>query len=552
MTSSMGRRADVSAGADQLVAAVPWPDVTALSDLRRTRRARRMGDTEWFDLAYRVYLAGIFGGGAAIVLSDYVGDDPITASGLVDLFHHGPAVLGVFAAVALAAGLRGGAEGGPISIELADVRHVLLAPISRTTVLRRPLLQRLRTALGGGAVAGGLAGLLTAQRLPGDTAWWTCSGAAFGACVAALFIAGAATWHGLNWPAWPATTIGTTLIGWQLASAFDVIEPVPGPFDSIGSIAFWAQRRPMSDLVGVGVVLGFIVAAMALVGRLRVEHLARRGDLVSQLRFAVTMQDLRTVVLLRRQLREERLRSKPWIRLAPRDGGATTGALRRATFGFTRMPLARVGRIAATAAVAGATAGVAARGTTPAIGLLAVTLYVLGLQLVEPLSQEIDHPDRTMALPRQDGWVHQRLLIPSLVAAVPMAMIGATACALVDPSSTGAAFALAVFVTWCGVAGAAVSVVRDSVTEMSGPKTEGLIMPPEVSGFGDVIKVAIPLVVAGVGAVPILAMRAEPTVSTLVRSLVGLVLFLSTVRWWIARRTILRRQWRAFIAGANK
>ena len=548
----MGGGTGGSGAAHRPITAVPWPDVTALTDLRRTRRAHRLGDTEWFDLAYRVYLTAIFGGGAVVVLADYVGDEPFGPSALANLFRYGPAVLGALAAVSFAAGLRGGAEGGPISIEQADVRHLLLAPVSRASVLRRPLLQRLRTMVGGGAVAGGVAGLLTARRLPGNTFGWTCSGAAFGACVAALMIAGAAVWHGLRFPAWAATALGSALVGWQLGAAFDVIGAVPGPFDSIGSLALWGHRQRWVDLVGVAVVVALVTAAFALAGRLRVEHLARRGDLVSQLRFAVTMQDLRTVVLLRRQLREERLKAKPWIRIAPRPGGATAGVLRRAAFGFARMPLARAGRIAATAAAAGVAAGIAANGTTPALGVLAIILYIFGLELVEPLSQEIDHPDRTMALPQADGWIHQRLLVPSLVAAVPMAMIGAAACAVVAPQSAGAAFVLAVFVAWGGVGGAAVSVVRDSVTEMAGPKTEALMMPPEVSGFGDVIKLAVPIIVAGIATVPILALRAEPTVGTLVRCLIGLVLYLLTVRWWIARRTVLRRQWREFIAGANK
>lgn len=525
--------------------------MTALTDLRRTRRAHRLGDTEWFDLAYRVYLTAIFGGGAVVVLADYVGDDPVGTGALVDLYRHGPAALGVLAAVALAAGLRGGAEGGPISIEQADVRHLLLAPIPRASVLRRPLLQRLRSMVGGGAAVGGIGGLLTAQRLPGTALDWTFSGAAFGACVAALMVAGAALWHGLRWPAWVATAVGSVLAGWQVAAAFDVTRGVPGPFDSIGSLALWGGRRHLTDLYGVAFAMALVAGAFAVVGRLRIEHLARRGDLVSQLRFAVTMQDLRTVVLLRRQLREERLRANPWVRIAPRGGGPTVGALRRATFGFARMPIARMGRIAATAAAAGIAAGVAARGTTAALGLLAITLYIFGLELVEPLSQEIDHPDRSTALPQTDGWIHQRLLIPSLIAAIPMALIGAAACSVVDPPSAGAAFALCVLVAWCGVGGAAVSVVRDSVTEMSGPKAEGLMLPPEVSGFGDVIKLAVPIVVAGIGTVPILALRAEPSVATLVRCLIGLVLYLSAVRWWIARRTVLRRQWRDFIAGAN-
>ncbi|MGH9134931.1 MAG: hypothetical protein ACRDZZ_13410, partial [Ilumatobacteraceae bacterium] len=86
----------------------------ALSDLRRTRRTRRLGDVEWFDLAYRVYIAAIFGGSAVIVLSDQVGDAEATPSQIVSTFDDGPAVLGMLAVLALALGLRSGSDGGPI------------------------------------------------------------------------------------------------------------------------------------------------------------------------------------------------------------------------------------------------------------------------------------------------------------------------------------------------------------------------------------------------------------------------------------------------------
>ena len=52
------------------------------------------------------------------------------------------------------------------------------------------------------------------------------------------------------------------------------------------------------------------------------EALARRSALVAQLRFAVTMQDLRTVVLLRRQLNQEQARRHPWLRLRPARSGS--------------------------------------------------------------------------------------------------------------------------------------------------------------------------------------------------------------------------------------
>ena len=50
--------------------------------------------------------------------------------------------------------LASGADGGPISVEVADIRHVLLAPIDRRSVMLRPVGQRLRAA----AFALGLAG----------------------------------------------------------------------------------------------------------------------------------------------------------------------------------------------------------------------------------------------------------------------------------------------------------------------------------------------------------------------------------------------------------
>ena len=152
-----------------------------------------------------------------------------------------------------------------------------------------------------------------------------------------------------------------------------------------------------------------------LSGRLRVEALVRRADLVSQLRFAVTMQDLRTVVLLRRQLRGERPRNRPGsvVDRVPPDGRQRrpAGWRRRPT------PVGRSGSAAGGACCATRWPGSCAwrssswppaSPSTPSCGgprrpSLGVggALYLLGLDAVEPLSQEIDHPDHTDAMPRR-------------------------------------------------------------------------------------------------------------------------------------------------------
>jgi len=218
---------------------------TALTALRRTRRSRRLGDAEWFDLAYHVYLAGIFGGSAIIIASDFIGDEQLAPEAVADVLAHGPAVLGLLAVLAFAGGLRSGSEGGPVSVEAADVVHLLLAPISRFRVLIAPLLQRLRAIVAGATLAGGTAGLLTAQRLPGGAADWTLSGAAFGACVGATFVAAATIAHAGRLPGWGAALVAAPLVGWQIAA---IAGSIDGPGDTLGSLA-------MKRADGVGVAL---------------------------------------------------------------------------------------------------------------------------------------------------------------------------------------------------------------------------------------------------------------------------------------------------------
>ena len=113
---------------------------SVVQELRRTRRVRRLGDLEWFEVAYRVYLVALVGGGVVLWLSGLVGDEPATPAQVADVLERGPAVLGLGVAIAVALGLRSGSDGGPVSVEAADVRHLLLAPVPRRAVLARPVV----------------------------------------------------------------------------------------------------------------------------------------------------------------------------------------------------------------------------------------------------------------------------------------------------------------------------------------------------------------------------------------------------------------------------
>ena len=171
------------------------------------------------------------------------------------------------------------------------------------------------------------------------------------------------------------------------------------------------------------------------------------------------------------------------------------------------MPFARVARTLSLAVVAGGAAVATIRGTTPAVLGVGVALFAMSLELLEPLSQEIDHPDRTDGLPvDRDTVLAGHLLVPAM-AIVPFALVGAAVVALFEPDAAVAAFALAVPMAWVGACGAVVSTVRDAPDPVArnAPWT-----PPEFAGFGTAMRVLIPLAVSSIAAIPVVALRESP------------------------------------------
>ena len=241
--------------------------------------------------------------------------------------------------------------------------------------------------------------------------------------------------HSLRLPRWGATVLAAALLGWQAAAAWATWNESDsavraGPANLAGSLAFWGIRQRSIDLVAIAVVIAAVGAALALGGRLRIEPLVRRGRLVSQLRFAATVQDLRTVVLLRRQLRAETLRSTPWggaprvpvrARFHTRTTSLHTMIWKRGFRSLRRLPAARLGRIAALAVAAGVSGSLAVSSSLLfLLGLLAA-LFLLGMETIEPLSQEIDRPDRTDGLPIDRGLLYaHHLVAPAVLLAAAM------------------------------------------------------------------------------------------------------------------------------------
>ena len=518
----------------------------ALKAMRLTRRRHRVADLEWFEALYRVYLAAFLGGGMILFVSDMVGDAPLSADEIADLSRRGPAIGGVLLAIVLFMGARSGAYGGPLAVEEAEVRHVLLAPIRRRIALRRPAFQRLRSSTFSGMIVGGAIGQLVGRRVGSAIAplvEWIMWGAAAGAAIGAAFVAVALVVHQMRISRPVISGVFGALVAWQCWSLVDVGN-VPSPLAFIGRVAL----RPLVG--GAGQLTGFVpIAACAALGialleRMSLESLATRSALVSQLKFAVTMQDLRTVVLLRRQMSAEYSRQTPWIKVPRRMRHHVV--VGRGAHGLVRFPLRRLWRMVLVTGAAGASLVLAWRGSTPYVVVAGMLLYVFGLDAVEALSQEIDQPDRTDSIPAERGLLHaQHLIVPALTA-LPALVVGVAVACVLEPSAStvGIGIIVGAPALLAGVAGAAINVVKGA-PDPSSAATQGLALPPEMSGIGTVLRTAWPPTVSILGTLPLLSARFahvndEHVVGSAVRGAIGICLMLVLVAGWVRQRDAIR------------
>ncbi|HEY6534132.1 MAG TPA: hypothetical protein VIY72_17615 [Acidimicrobiales bacterium] len=472
----------------------------ALHDLRRARRSNRLADVHWIDALYRVYMVALVGVLLVMLASGQLPDDRLTNAEALTFANEAPMWLGLFFAGAVGIGLRSGGRGGPLVLEAPVVMHELNAPVPRAAVVRGPAVKQLRFLAFAGALVGALVGELSARQLPVNVV------AAVACCSLAFALAGmlasatamAVSGRRLRW--WPANGIALLLIGW---SVLDVVgERTTSPLTMLADIAFWPIEFRIIGLVGVALVVLVVVLAFTRLGDLSVEHALRRAGLVAQLRFAVTLQDVRTVVLLRRQLSQEMPRLRPWVRI---------GRARRRTFvpvawkrdwqSYLRFPLPRLVRMAGLGIVAGLSLGVMWRGTIPAVVIAGLALYLAAYDAAEPTAQEVDHPTRWESYPESPG----RLLLHHLAAAFVVMVVvclftGVAALALVPWD--------VVWKLWISlvipVAGAA-AVSATISTSQGAPNVAGLAgLGPDIMGWVMLARVVIPPAITVVALLPLL------------------------------------------------
>jgi hypothetical protein len=509
---------------------------SVVAELRRARRRQRVAAIHWIDALYQVYVTGLVGLVIVVLLSGAVGDGELGAAALADVEAHGPAALGLLVSLVILFGLRSGSRGGPLALERPDVRHVLLSPVDRGVALRGPALRQLRFLVAVGAAVGATAGQLALRRLPGNPVEWLLVGAAFGVTVVGLGYGSALLASGLGAKSWMASLGGGLLVAWSVA---DLTGTLPAsPTSAIGSLAIWPVELDPIGVVGPVLALVVVGVGMRFVAGTSLEAAERRTALVGQLRFAVTLQDLRTVLVLRRQLAQERPRSKPWIRAARRL--PRWPVWHRGLRSVARWPVSRIVRVLLMATTAGLSLRGVWSGTTPLIILAGLALWVAALDAAEPLGQEIDHPGRTESFPVERGQILlQHLAITWVVATITGLLAGLVAAAPVGAEvPLGPALLCGAVAGLLAGSGAIVSTVQgapDPVDTLS-------MTTPEIAGVRTVYRTAFPPALAVLGTLPLLAARASVRGIEEPPPLVAAV----NVAWLLAVVTVLVGGWVRF------
>jgi hypothetical protein len=254
--------------------------------------------------------------------------------------------------------------------------------------------------------------------------------------------------------------------------------------------------------VGIALVVLVVVLAFTHLGDISLEHALRRAGLVSQLRFAVTLQDVRTVVLLRRQLSQETPRLRPWIRI----GRATRRTFvppvwKRDWQSYFRFPLPRLVRMGALGVITGLALGVMWRGTIPAVVVAGIALYLAAYDAAEPTAQEVDHPTRWESYPEAPG----RLLLHHLAASFTVMVM---VCAIAGAAATVLVPFEVVWRLWLTllvpVAGAA-AVSATISTSQGAPDVAGLAgLGPDIMGWVMLARVVIPPAITVAALLPLL------------------------------------------------
>lgn len=485
---------------------------TVLREMRAARRKNRGTERDWIDTWYELWLRGFFAIVVIVVVPIVLTGDKLGAHSLAQFRDHAPGVASVVLAVALWAALRAGAGGAPLAPVGPDVMYLLLAPIPRTRVLRPLAVHQLRGAVTAGAVGGAATGLAAAARLPSGPGAWALCGLVAGPCIAAIFWGAVAVASARRLTSLVANGIGVVLVAGAAADA--TLRTWIAPTTWVGSLALLPLHGlvpPIVVIAGIALAAAVPIGALIAIGGTSLEPLLPRSALTSQMRFAASLQDMRTVVLLHRQLAMEKSRRRPWLRL-PTRRTVRRPAWRRAWHGYARWPLDRIVRVLALLAT-GAVLTYAARSTHLLIIVAGVALFVAALDIIEPFAAELDHPTSLLTYGVSIRAVLLRNLAAPVAALVGLALVGAATVAVVAGHHTVLVFACAVSAALAALAGSTLNV---ALGPPPASQLAMLLFSPDIYGIVLLVRQGLPPALAISGLAPVAVATASGDVAAVV------------------------------------
>lgn len=387
---------------------------------------------------------------------------------------------------------------------------------------RRQFLERAMLGL----ITGALVGLLVSLRLPGDTKMWALT-------LAGLFAAGSLAIQGLAVLASASRlTLPVAVGALSVGSCVSVLDLVSGsqlsPLTHVGRtmLAPLGVSRPSTVVLVLGAAALVGIIGTHTAGRVSLEATGRRSDLDAELRTALSLYDVRTAVLVSRRRRAETFRSTPRFRWSPRRSGTRGGLGRRWMASAARWPGRRLFRLMLLSV---ASAYIISLPPSPRLAWIplcaAPLLWLLTLDAMEPLNQEVDRPGaRGIAAPSSTRLIALHTVLGAIV--ITAVVAGGTVISLVLLHSNKGLGILALLIAPVIGIGAAVSGLLTASRRPVVLLAPHALLSPELAFAKAAWYLLRPIVVASIGLLPlaIYALGGSLVITTAATALSGAVL----------------------------
>ncbi len=414
-------------------------------------------------------------------------DKPFTSS----FIRYIPTITLLIFTAALSVGLSAGAKGGPITVFRSEMRLVFLAGTDHPELLRRKFLKIVFLRSYVSILVGIVIGALLYHLNNGYKLLPAVSMAIVAFTASNIYI-GASVVGNLT-RIRPELVYLISIVAAVAIYLFTITSNVSA-FANLGGISLYSVSSYPSEALVIPVMSLIAVAAgFFLVARFELEPIERRSELISKLRFAVALRDIRGVISLSRALG---------------DGGYTPRRLPRSLMKITMRPkrspvylslsnfynwrLRRYIRLVLTVGIAVYAINLSISGAT-VDGLIAMPFVVLaGLEMSDTVGSLVDHPNQFINYAVEDGWLLSRsILFPAaalliLASAINVVIFEATGMVALEVSAPIIAV-MAISATFAG----GFAHYRGS----KGSSVSMIAMVPEAAAFAYLVD-ALPVIFA--------------------------------------------------------